>query len=392
MKATIHIYLKEKRDRHERELAKYNQEQKKLKQLETAAKRMHEWAQRADNEAMHKRAFNIEKRIERMEKTDKPVSERSINSGFSEYSFSGKEMIYVQGLSKRYEGKRVLNGLNFHVQKNERIAILGDNGSGKSTLIKILTGETEPDEGITKIGESVRYTYLPQIVTFENTKLSILETVIQELQLQEGQARNLLAKYNFRQEDVHKTVENLSGGEKSRLRLCIMMQKDVNLLLLDEPTNHLDIYSREWLENALEDFSGTLVFVSHDRYFINKFGSRISEMVDGRIEDYYGNYEYYKEKKKFRQLEKIKPQGKEEKKPREKAVTNNKDVFNREKAKGDTEALISELEAKLTSIEKDMEDCAEDFEALNSLYNKKIEVESELEALYERWLTLNDLQ
>ncbi|MDD4834645.1 MAG: ABC-F family ATP-binding cassette domain-containing protein, partial [Lutispora sp.] len=385
-------YVREKQERYESQLAKYNQEQKKIKQLEEAAKRMHEWAKRADNEAMHKRAFSIEKRIERMEKTDKPINETNMNTGFLEHGFSGKDIVYAEGLCKNYGDKKVLDGLDFFVQKNERIAILGDNGSGKSTLIKVITGEVEPDVGITKIGDSVRYAYLPQIVTFENPKLNILETVIQALSIQEGQARNLLAKYKFKQEEVRKTVENLSGGEKSRLRLCIMMQKDVNLLILDEPTNHLDIDSREWLESALEDFMGTLVFVSHDRYFINKFGSRISEISDGKIIDFYGDYEYYKEKKVFLQQEnKEDARVKTEKRQNEKVETVDKKTNESNKKSKDLEALIDRLEANFTDINSSMESCGEDYETLDSLYREKLKIETELEKLYEEWVKLNDI-
>lgn len=384
-------YIREKQERYESQLEKYNQEQKKIMQLEEAAKRMHEWAKRADNEAMHKRAFSIEKRIERMDKIDKPMIEINMNTGFLEHGFSGKDIVYAKGLCKNYGDKKVLDELDFFAQKNERIAIIGDNGTGKSTLIKVITGEEEPDEGVKKIGDSVRYAYLPQIVTFENPKLSILETVIQALRLHEGPARNLLAKYKFRQEDVYKTVENLSGGEKSRLRLCIMMQKDVNLLLLDEPTNHLDIDSREWLESALEDFTGTLVFVSHDRYFINKFGSRISEMADGKIEDYYGDYEYYKEKKVFKKQEnKEEALVKTEKRQREKVEKADKKTCESKEKIKDLEALIDSLEANLTDIICNMENCGEDYEILDSLYKEKLKIEKELEDLYQEWLTLNE--
>lgn len=383
-------YAREKEERYQLQLAKYNQEQKKIKQLEEAAKRMHEWAKRADSEAMHRRAFSIEKRIERMEKTDKPDKERGMETGFAEHDFSGKDIIYAQGLCKSYGDKKVLEGLNFLAQRNEKIAILGDNGSGKSTLIKVIIGETEADGGVIKIGDSVRYAYLPQLVNFENPKLSILETVIQALRLQEGPARNLLAKYKFRQEEVYKTVENLSGGEKSRLRLCIMMQKDVNLLLLDEPTNHLDIDSREWLENALEDFSGTLVFVSHDRYFINKFGSRISEVIGGKIEDYYGDYEYYKERKTAdKQQKEVPPMKKEKAKPAKKEKEDEKSGGSKRRGL-ELEGLINDLEAKLTDINSSMEDRGEDYLALNSLYNEKIMVEAELDELYEQWAEIND--
>ena len=287
-------FVRQKEEKCRITLENYKQEQKKIKQLDTAAKRLHEWAERADNGAMHRKAFNIEKRIERMEKTEKPVSERKLRSSFSEYEFSGKDVISAIGVFKEFEGKQILTGLNFGVKKGDRVAILGANGCGKSTLFKCICGELAAEAGVIRVGESIKMGYLSQVVEFENLALSILDTIRNVLRISEGDARNLLAGYKFIKEDVNKLVGNLSGGEKSRLRLCIMMQEEINLLMLDEPTNHLDIDSREWLESSLSKFGGTIVFISHDRYFINKFASRISVLKDGRITDFFGDYEYYK--------------------------------------------------------------------------------------------------
>lgn len=287
-------YVTQKEEKCRVALENYKQEQKKIKQLETAAKRLHEWAERADNGAMHSKAFNIEKRIERMDKTEKPASDRKLRSSFSEYGFSGKDVITAIGVFKEFEGKQVLAGVDFGVKKGERVAILGANGCGKSTLFKCICGELAADGGIIRVGESIRMGYLSQMVEFENLTLSILDTVRNALRISEGDARNLLAGYKFAREDVNKLVGNLSGGEKSRLRLCTMMKEEINLLMLDEPTNHLDIDSREWLEASLSEFGGTIVFISHDRYFINKFATRISLLKDGRITDFFGDYEYYR--------------------------------------------------------------------------------------------------
>lgn len=379
-------YWQEKQERYEAQLARFNEEQKKIKQLEDAARRMHEWAQRADSEAMHKRAFSIEKRIERMEKTDRPARERQMNTAFAEHTFSGKDIVFAQGLHKRYGDRTVLDKLDILVQRNERVAILGDNGSGKSTLMRIMAGEVQPDGGVIKVGDSARFAYLPQTVTFEDPKLSILSTVTRTLSLPEGAARGLLARYKFRQEDVHKTVENLSGGEKSRLRLCIMMQKDVNLLLLDEPTNHLDIDSREWLENALEDFAGTLVFVSHDRYFIRKFADRISELAGGRIQDYYGDYEYFRELKAVRQ-QSGPPAIKKQETLREKAGIRTLPAKPKspESKIEELEAAIMVHEEELQDINLGLENAGNDYEALNSLYQEKLKLQAILEELYEKW-------
>jgi ATPase subunit of ABC transporter with duplicated ATPase domains len=386
-------YAREKEERYLNQLQKYEQEQKKIKQLEAAAKRMHEWAILADSRALHRRAFSIEKRIERMDKTDKPVKEQGMKALFNENEFSGNDVITVRGAIKSFSELKVLNGVNLSVRKGEIVAVLGDNGSGKSTLIKIITGELKPDSGFAKMGESIRYAYLPQHVAFEEPELSILDTVRNALKLSEGNARELLARYKYRKDDIYKTVKNLSGGEKSRLRLCIQMQNDVNLLLLDEPTNHLDIQSLEWLEDALSEFGGTIVFVSHDRYFINRFATRICELKDGRIMDYYGDYEFFKGKK-------LEAQEKEEA-----ILLEHKNNIRREplkqviktKTEDEGEAAvrleerISGLEARLASIDDEMQAHADNYEKLEELYKEKLKAEEELEGLYGQWEALNDI-
>ncbi|HHT68924.1 MAG TPA: ABC-F type ribosomal protection protein [Firmicutes bacterium] len=380
-------FVREKQARYESQLERYERQQKEIKRLEEAAKRMHDWAQRADNESMHKRAFNIEKRIERIEKIDKPKKEQTISTRFSEKDSGSKDVIDIQGLSKRYGQKVVLDGLNMQVQRDDRVAILGANGSGKSTLLNIIAGEEEPDTGVVKIGPSIRFAYLPQIVNYAEPQRSVLETVMQTLGLPEGMARNLLAKYKFPKDNVFKTVGILSGGEKSRLQLCLMMENDVSMLLLDEPTNHLDIDSREWLESALEDFGGVLVFVSHDRYFINKFGNRVVELVNGRIREYGGNYEYYKERKALELQTSSDPVKAPMKKQQHgKQVS---ETASRSKRKQDElETRIHELEGTIKDINRELEELADDYEALQKLYEERVSIEGELERLYDEWADL----
>lgn len=380
-------FVREKQARYESQLERYERQQKEIKRLEEAAKRMHDWAQRADNESMHKRAFNIEKRIERIEKIDKPKKEQTISTRFSEKDSGSKDVIDIQGLSKRYGQKVVLDGLNMQVQRDDRVAILGANGSGKSTLLNIIAGEEEPDTGVVRIGPSIRFEYLPQILHYTEPQRSVLETVMHTLRLPEGMARNVLARYKFPKDDVFKTVGNLSGGEKSRLQLCLMMENDVSMLLLDEPTNHLDIDSREWLESALEDFGGVLVFVSHDRYFINKFGNRVVELVNGRIREYGGNYEYYKERKALELQTSSDPVKAPMKKQQHgKQVS---ETASRSKRKQDElETRIHELEGTIKDINRELEELADDYEALQKLYEERVSIEGELERLYDEWADL----
>lgn len=377
-------FVQEKQARYEGQLERYERQQKEIKRLEEAAKRMHDWAQRADSEAMHKRAFNIEKRIERMEKVDKPRKEGHMQTRFAEQVASSKDIIHVQNLCKAYGAKTVLDGLDFTVRRNEQVAIVGGNGSGKSTLLKLIVGEEVPDQGVVKVGDSIKLAYLPQVVTYTEPHKSVLDTVVESLRLPEASARHLLAKYKFRQEDVFKIVENLSGGEKSRLKLCLIMQEDVNLLVLDEPTNHLDIDSREWLEGAIEDFSGVLLFVSHDRYFINKFGNRISEMGGGQIKDYGGNYEYYRERKAQETQIVTERMEKDESCVKGKSRTN--PVGRSQRKLDELEAAIRELEEQIEDIDRTLATLGDDYEAIGTLYEEKLDMEARLEELYEEWV------
>jgi ATP-binding cassette subfamily F protein 3 len=339
---------------------------------------------------MHQRAFSIEKRIERMEKTEKPKQDRQMENQFKRQNFSGQEVVIVQNLVKAFSEPLIINHLDFQVQKGERVAVLGDNGSGKSTLLKIITGEVGPDSGMVKLGPSIRYAYLPQLVTFLEPAATILETVQKELRLDEEKARCLLAKFNFKGEDVCKALRSLSGGEKSRLKLCLIMQQEVNLLLLDEPTNHLDILSREWLENALAEFPGTMIFVSHDRYFINQFATRIAELKNGQIRDYQGNYDSYKMRQSAAALSKApptktrlknNPASKSAPKPDKTPATSESTGLVAMKL----ETAITARESQLAEIDGEMQLAGHDFEKLDALYQKRLEIEAELTTLYDQW-------
>ena len=286
-------YAEEKKRRFELRSELYEQQQRKIGQLEAAAKRMHEWAKNADNPAMHKRAFAIEKRIEHMDRVEKPNETRRMSAEFRESGFSGEETAVFSDVAKAYGARRLFHSVNLRILRNDRIALIGDNGCGKSTLIKLLTGDEAPDKGIVRIGSSIKMAYVPQHIEFNDPEATVLEMIRYALETNEEKARSILAAFHFRGKDILKKVGSLSGGEKSRLKVCILMQGDVNFLVLDEPTNHLDIPSREWIEEAVSQFGGTILFISHDRYFINKFGDRIWELEDGCITDYQGTYEEY---------------------------------------------------------------------------------------------------
>ena len=281
------FYVEEKQKRLSSQAELYAQQQKKIRQLEAAAKRLHYWGMlNPSNAGLHKRAFAIERRIEKMDKVDKPRKSQKITEDFGDSGFSGKEIASLDCVCKAYGENIILNGASLKIYRNDRIALIGANGCGKTTLVKMMTGDEECDSGKIKIGNSTKIAYMPQIVEFENSDLTVLETLRYAVELTEEKARNILAGFHFRAKDPLKKVGSLSGGEKSRLKLCLLMQTSVNFLILDEPTNHLDIESREWIEDAISDFNGTMLFISHDRYFLGKFADKIWHMENGGIEQY----------------------------------------------------------------------------------------------------------
>jgi len=286
------FYVQEKERRFQEQLRQYEKEQAKLEQLQEAADKMRLWAFMG-NDKLYKRAINMERRMERIQTTDRPTKERKMTMGFGEKEFRGDEVLTVKDLSMGFEGRELFSEVNLEVVGGERIALLGDNGTGKSTFVKLLLGELEPTGGKLRFGPTVKIGYLPQLVTFDHPERNLVDTLIWDLNCTPQEARDRLAAFNFRGEDVFKEVSALSGGERSRLKLCELMSQKINLLILDEPTNHLDVDSRDWIEEAVRAYEGNLLFVSHDRYFINEFAQRIWMLENGHITDFKGGYQEY---------------------------------------------------------------------------------------------------
>ncbi len=378
------FYVEEKQRRYEEQLRQYEKEQAKIAQLQKAADALHLWAFMG-NDKLHKRAFSIEKRIERMNTTEKPRAQTKMKARFSEKDFRGDEVMVAKGISKSFGEKQLFSSIDLLVEPGERIALIGDNGTGKSTFIKMITGEEHPDTGYIRVGPSIKTAYLPQIVEFENEDVSVLECMMDEGKCTQQQARDRLAAYLFRGKDVFTPVESLSGGEKSRLKLCIIMKGDINFLILDEPTNHLDIVSREWVEDAVSEYGETLLFVSHDRYFISKFATRIWEIRDGQIRDYRCGYERYKMLVE-RELEPNKEVAKEQKKENNKgAQQKRRPQYSREKQLNKLEREIASVEARLQENAAAQEENSSDYEVLMELTAEGALIEAELEDLYARW-------
>lgn len=385
-------YTDEKEIRISQQLEAYKSQQKKIKSMEEAIKRFREWGNRGDNEAMFKKAANMQKRIDKMEKVERPIVENpNMKLDLSTSSRSGKEVIDVKALTKGFSGKDVFKDLDFRVKYSEKVAILGKNGCGKSTLIKILLNELDADKGEARLGAGVKIGYLQQEIDFSDMEHTVLESFREDYPVSEGQARGILARFLFYADDVFKKVKNLSGGEKVRLKLCMLMHKDINLLILDEPTNHLDIDSREMLEKALDKFEGTIVFISHDRYFINKITDRIVEFSNKKLVNYVGDYNYYREKKSQEKLVISKNVNKSKVKKPIIKNTNNK-VDNSKKLDKEVKELeqeIERLETQIQSLDEELANNSNDYEKLAEIHKEKCDLQQRLDSLLEDWVKLS---
>ena len=377
------FYVVEKERRYEEKLRQYEKEQAKIEQLQAAADKLHLWAFMG-NDKLHKRAFSMEKRIERLRTTDKPTKERRLDIKFGERDFRGDEVLVIKDLAKSFGERTLFSDVNLLVEGGERIALLGDNGTGKSTLVKILLGEEPPTAGKVRLGPTVKIGYLPQIVHFAHPERSLVDTLIYDLDVSTQTARNRLASFHFRGEDVFKPVSALSGGEQSRLRLCMLMDEKINLLILDEPTNHLDVASREWIESAVEDYEGNLLFVSHDRYFINRFATRIWMLEDGHVTDFRGTYgEFLAAREKKNAPAPVKAEEPKKEKPKRSGGT--KEL---EKQVSAAEREVARAEERMYDLQQEMEEAASNYLRLQELYEQRQALEDEIAALYTKWETL----
>ena len=349
-------------------------QQKKIKEMEKSIAQLRDWGARGDNGKFFRRAASMQKLLDKVKRIDKPAQERdsiSINSDMG--NRSGDNVVVVKDLCKSYGEKILLHKAELLIRNRERVALLGPNGCGKSTLIKILLGINEADDGTAYLGSSIKLGYLPQNIIFEDDSKTILECFREDIVITDGKAREYLARYMFFGEQVFKKVGTLSGGERSRLKLAMLMYSEVNFLILDEPTNHLDIDSREELEDFLKEFKGTLMFVSHDRYFINNIASRVVELSKGSLISYGGNYEYYKEKSAQIKsstlgIETI-TKDKVVKTLKEKTSKTTKSN-NNEFKKLKLENQIEEFEEQLKDREQEISKFSADYEKLNALYNE----------------------
>jgi ATP-binding cassette subfamily F protein 3 len=376
------FFVAEKQRRFGEQQKKYEKEQKELRRLDESARRLYQWG--TGNERLMKKSRAIRSRMERMEKTERPRAERTLKTRFRQREFHGDEVLVAEDLGKSFGERTLFSGVDLLVEGGERIALIGDNGSGKSTLLKIILGEEEPSEGRLYLGPSVKTACLPQHVRFENEDASVLDTDMTEARLSPQEARNRLGAFGFSGEDVYKRTGALSGGEQSRLRLGILMRDEINLLILDEPTNHLDLQSREWIEEAVAGYDEALLFVSHDRWFIEKFADRIWELRDGRIEDFRGGFSEFLETKARREAQ-TRAVSKEsaKKEPKKAAVPS----LAKQLAKAERE--VTKAEAALSDLDALIQAHASDYEKLMELEERRSAAEAALDAAYAAWEELS---
>ncbi|MEI4768199.1 ABC-F type ribosomal protection protein [Psychrobacillus sp. FJAT-51614] len=375
-------YIVDKEDRLMREFQEYEEQQKKIKKMREAIKRLRQWANEAvpPNPGLHRQARNMERALERMEKVRKPIIDpKKMSLSFDAAPRSGKEVVIMEDVSKSFGEKILLLKTNLNVYWKDRVAIVGRNGTGKSTILRLLRGEINPDEGTARLGSNVRIGFLSQHFEILNPKERLIDVFRSEVSVAEGEARHILAQFMFYGPDVFKRVGDLSGGERMRLRLAQLMHQDINLLILDEPTNHLDIESREVLEDALEDFQGTILTVSHDRYFLNKLFPRTAWLDSGRLTTFEGSYEWARGK--WNELQVMHETTKS---------IEIKEKVKTQKSKGKLEILsieeqIFEMENEISKLrqEKDDQNDWNDYEKLLLVIDEK---ELKLEKLMEIWL------
>ena len=289
-------YLKENENRIINEFEKYKDQQKQIEEMKKTIKKLREWGQLGNNERFFKRAKCIEHRLEKIELINKPKVKNNIPITFNDNKRTGNDVLKINNLNLVIEDKILLDNVNFELTYGTRTCILGSNGSGKSTLIKYIINNYNNSKSTDniKIGTNVKIGYIEQEIKFKNEDIRVYDEARKYFNGEEYLLRSSLFKFMFYGDDIYKKLNKLSGGERVRLLLFCLIQQEINFLILDEPTNHIDTETKEVLEDALIDFKGTILFVSHDRYFINKIATSILEIKDKKIHNHIGNYDDYK--------------------------------------------------------------------------------------------------
>lgn len=386
-------YVKEKEELLLRQFDAYQGQQKKIKKMRESIKQLMEWGRVGGNEKFCRRAASMQKAIDRMEKLKRPaIHRKEAEFELQPSERSGKQVVILENVQKQYGSKTVLAGVAGELHYGEKVVLNGDNGSGKSTLLKIMLGELSADGGEARLGTRVEVGYLAQQEIPDQPEQSVLDYYREGAGLEEGEARNRLAAYLFYGADVFKPVRQLSGGEWTRLRLALLVHRKPNLLVLDEPTNHMDIESREALEEALEDYPGTILIVTHDRYLMNRLAQKIWELHRGRLAVHLGGFDEYRAASRRRMVESAEGRVEEQGRSRSEsnrtlpvAVLGEKDNKRGRKLEEEIAALerrLAELEAALGELEQD----AEGVYRLERNWAEREALREQLDHLMEQWV------
>ena len=378
----------------------YETQQKELKHQEEVIRTLRSF----NREKSIKRAESREKALQKIERIERPDAlPAQMRLTLTPFLTSGNDVLHAEHLSKSYGGQQIFHNVSFDVKRGEKVAIIGPNGVGKSTLFRMLLQEVSTDSGRIRFGTNVFVGYYDQ----EQAKLDETKTIFAEIAdaypaLTQGQIRNMLAAFVFTEDDVFKPISALSGGEKGRVSLAKIMLSKANLLMLDEPTNHLDMFSKEVLEDALNRYEGTVIYISHDRYFINKTAEKILELTPDGVVLYSGNYDYYLQKKAERTVRDAEQplQNTEKSVAPAQPVSDTKNDWLKQKEQqaaerrlankiAKLEVEIEEAETTLTQADADLAACGTDYGRANEIYAAKTKLEEKLETLLAEWEELN---
>ena len=378
------FYLEESLRREKAALESYEKDLKDAKKLLESAEMLHIWGNKGKGR-LHRRAFSMEKKAAELMPEKRPQQKLKFGSRFKSTSYTGDTLFDIRHIKMAFGERELFEIKDTLLRAEERVALIGPNGSGKTTLIKILLRELKAPVSHFARGDSLKTAYLPQEINFPDESESLLDCYLGLLKQTPAQARNTLARFGFRGEDVFKSIDSLSGGEKTRLKLSLIMQGDANLLILDEPTNHLDLKSREWIEEALFDYTGAMLLVSHDRYFASKFAERIWEIRDGIFTDYRGSYEEFTEfKRRMHSIAGAQTASSAEKPKKERPLREKSD----RKTAGDIKKLekeIGSLENMLSELEALEERESSNYIKLMEIHDEKAALEETLNTLYDDW-------
>ena len=387
-------YADKKRAAREAELKHWQEQQAYIAHQEKVIEKLRSY----NREKSIKRAESRVKQLARLDRLEKPQMEtEKLRIQIKESDRSGNDVLSVRGLGKTFGGKQLFSDVDLDIRRGEHVGIIGENGTGKTTFLKIINHAVQPDTGGFRLGANVEVAYYDQEQQLLHDDLSLFDEIREAYpDMTDTEIRNVLATFLFVGDDVFKLVGDLSGGERGRLSLAKLLISPCNLLILDEPTNHLDIVSKEVLESALREYGGTILFVSHDRYFINVIANRILDLKDGRFTDYPGNYDYYLEKKAESEAAAAKQTDRQvtqaaqdwkadkERRAKERKIANEK---------ASIEARISELEERSSSIDEEMtrEEVFTDMKKCLQLQQEQQAIQNEIEELFSRWEILESL-